>query len=367
MDKPTDLWQSLCSYDNLFLAYKNARKRKTAKEYVLEFEKNLEHNLLMLRSELLLHSYTPKRLVDFIIRDPKTRKISKSDFRDRVVHHALCNVIEPIFEKCFIYDSYANRIGKGTLKAIERLDSFKRKVSRNNTLRCYILKADIQKYFENVDHEVLLSAIRKKIADKKIIWLIRKILMNSSHPNKGMPLGNLTSQFFANVYLNELDQFVKHILKAKYYIRYVDDFVIIHPDKNILIRYKEKISTYLKDSLLLDLHPEKSKILLLGERVSFLGLRVFYFYKLLKKQNVRKFRSKLTDLQQQFNKLKIEYDVLYDALEGWIVYSKQANTYKLRAKITFAFESDFFNQISIKEINRIVKEEKKMALLIAEK
>ena len=140
MDYIRDLWQELCSYDNLFLAYKKARKHKTTLDYVLDFEKNLEHNLMLLRSELLLHSYKPKPLVHFIICDPKTRKISKSDFRDRVIHHALCNIIEPIFEKSFIFDSFANRIGKGTLKAVERFDFFKRKASKNNTLKCYVFK-----------------------------------------------------------------------------------------------------------------------------------------------------------------------------------------------------------------------------------
>src|SRR3989338_6140112 len=206
MKTHNNLWQELCSYDNLFLAYTKARKHKTTKNYVIEFEKNLEDNLLLLRSELLLHSYNPKPLVKFIIHDPKTRKISKSDFRDRIIHHALCNIIEPIFEKSFIFDSFANRIGKGTLSALKRFDCFKKRASKNNSVKCYILKADIKKYFENVDHEILISIIKKKIADKRVVWLIRKILTNSSS-QKGMPLGNLTSQFLANVYLNEFEDF----------------------------------------------------------------------------------------------------------------------------------------------------------------
>jgi len=245
-----DLYGALCSYDNLFLAYKKAKKHKTTKSYVINFEKNLKENLLLLRSELLLHCYSPRPLVNFTIHDPKTRKISKSDFRDRVVHHALCNIIEPIFEKSFIYDSYANRIGKGTLKALQRFDFFKRKASKNNTEKCYILKADIQKYFENVDHEILLSIIKKRVSDKRIIWLIRKILANSSSQGRGMPLGNLTSQFFANVYLNYFDWFVKNKLKAKYYIRYVDDFVIFERDKRQLEFCKDEINMFLKNELI---------------------------------------------------------------------------------------------------------------------
>ena len=353
------MYGALCSYDNLFLAYKKARKRKTTKSYVIKFEKNLKENLLFLRSELLLHCYSPKPLVNFIIHDPKTRKISKSDFRDRVVHHALCNIIEPIFEKSFIYDSYANRVSKGTLKALQRFDFFKRKASRNNTEKCYILKADIHKYFENVWHEILLSIIKKRILDKRVIWLIRKILANSSSQSRGMPLGNLTSQFFANVYLNCFDWFVKTKLKAKYYIRYVDDFVIFERDKKQLEFYKEKIDEFLKNKLNLQLHKDKSKILKLGDSLNFLGFRVFYYHKLLKKSNVKRMRNILQILEEKYKNSEIDYDNLYDFLEGWVVYVKNANTYKLRKKILADFESKFPNRISTKEINRHLKTQKK--------
>src|SRR3989344_8491222 len=234
MKRHGNLFEELCSYENLKLAFKKARKGKTQRPYVIEFEKNLKNNLIELRTELLFHNYSPKPLKTFILRDPKTRKISKSDFRDRIVHHALYNIIEPIFDKIFIYDSYANRKGKGSLAAIKRFDKFKRKISKNgklngwfnnNQVKGYCLKADIKHYFEEVNHEILLNIIKRKIKDNRIIWLIHKILnnFNTKINGKGMPLGNLTSQFFANVYLNELDYFVKYKLKAKYYIRYVDD------------------------------------------------------------------------------------------------------------------------------------------------
>lgn len=369
-----DLWKELCSYDNLFLGYKKARKHKTTKDYVIKFEKSLKDNLLLLRSELLLHSYNPKPLINFIIRDPKTRKISKSDFRDRVVHHALCNIIEPIFERSFIYDSYANRRGKGALKAIERLDYFKRRVSKNNTHSCYILKADIRKYFDTVDHNILLTVIRRMIKDKRIIWLIQKILNNStstekkkgcenhrfsglsSQARKGMPLGNLTSQFFANVYLNELDHFVKHKLKVRYYIRYVDDFVILHSDKNVLIRYKYGIDKFLQQKLKIELHPDKSRIIFLGQQLCFLGLRIFYFHKLLKKSNLRKMRLKCKLLKQQFDSSRVDYDKVYDFFEGWLAYAKNADTYTLRIKAARDLENAFPGEISVKEISRYAAE-----------
>lgn len=222
-------YEKLCAYNNLYQAYIGARKHKTLKPYVIEFEKNLVKNLQQLQQELITQTYKPKPLETFILRDPKTRKISKSDFRDRVTHHAICNIIESRFDKTFIYDSYANRIGKGTLKAIDRFDEFKKRVSKNNSQKCYFLKADIKHYFDTVNHKILIELIKRKIHDEKIIWLIKQILQNhhSRINGKGMPLGNLTSQFFANIYLDELDQYVKHQLKAKYYIRYVDDFIIL--------------------------------------------------------------------------------------------------------------------------------------------
>jgi len=364
MDNKRDLWKGLCSYDNLLLAFKKARRHKTQKQYVIDFEKDLETNLLLLRSELLLHSYAPKPLVHFIICDPKTRKISKSDFRDRVVHHALCNIIGPIFDKLFIYDSYANRIGKGTLKAVQRFDVFKTKASKNNTVKCYILKADINKYFENVDHKILISIIKKRIADKRVLWLIKKILANYSSvfPGKGMPLGNLTSQFFANIYLNELDYFIKHTLKARYYIRYVDDFVILEHDKEQLEFYKKSIEYFLKTKLNLQLHKDKSKIFAYGTSMSFLGLRVFCYHKLLKKPNLRKMKNNLLFLKEKYKKGAVDYDDIYDFMEGWTAYAKNADTYRLRKNILASFESEFPNKISTKEINRLTNQVKSFPL-----
>ena len=174
------MYTNLYSYENLLSAYEKARQGKTRKLYVLKFKKYLDKNIKQLQEELMTQTYTPHPLKTFIIRDPKTRKISKSKFRDRVVHHALINVIGSLFQKSFIYDSHANQIGKGTSKAIERLEIFKRKVSKNNTINCYVLKADIKHYFEEVNHEILIKIIRRKVSDEKVIWLIKRILSNSS-------------------------------------------------------------------------------------------------------------------------------------------------------------------------------------------
>lgn len=351
-----DLYQKLCSYENLKLAWHKARKHKTLKPYVIEFGKNLKDNLLLLRAELLFHSYRPKPLETFIIRDPKTRKISKSDFRDRIVHHAVCNIIEPVFDKTFIHDSYANRKGKGVLKALERFDQFKRKVSRNNTKPCFIFKADIKHYFDTVDHKTLIQILKQKINDVHIIWLIKIILGNhrTKENGKGMPLGNLTSQFFANVYLNELDQYIKHILKTKYYIRYVDDFVILEDSREKLEEYKIAINRFLK-TIKLELHPDKSKIFKIRQGVCFLGFRNYYYYKLLKKSNVRKIQRKILDLKTKHDQNKTNYEKTYATIEGWLAYAKTANTYKLRKKFLKKFERLFHNQISAVEISRLIK------------
>ena len=345
-----NLYFLLCSYDNLLLAYKKARKHKTIRPEVLDFEKDLENNLLALRTELLFHIYRPQPLTSFIIRDPKTRKINKSAFRDRVVHHALCNIIEPFFEKQFIFDSYANRKGKGTLKAIQRFESFSNKISRNHTISAYAFKADIKHYFEDVNHPILINLIKRRIKDQRIIWLIEIILGNYSNQDRSMPLGNLTSQFFANIYLHELDYFVKQQLKIKYYLRYVDDFVLLHNSPKELVQFKEKINFFLQDKLRLQLHPLKSKIMSLAGGIFFLGLRLFPHHRLLKKSNLRKFTKKYQQLSFQYLQKSMSYDHLYNFMEGWIAYAKIANTYKLRKNILSNFETDFSREISTKEI-----------------
>ena len=263
----------------------------------------MNKNLIDLHNELKNQAYKPKPLETFVLRDPKTRTISKSDFRDRIVHHAIVNILNPIFEKIFIYDSCANRIGKGNLFALKRFDVFKRKVSRNgkiisnkfndeNYVSGYCLKCDIKHYFQEVNHEVLVNIISRKIKDEKFIWLIKQILNNYSNNSKGMPLGNLTSQFFANIYLNELDYFVKHKLSAKYYLRYVDDFVILHESKEQLEKWKEQIQTFLEENLKIELHKDKSKTISLSKGIDFVGFRNFYYFRLLRKRNIRRIKVK---------------------------------------------------------------------------
>jgi retron-type reverse transcriptase len=352
--------------NNLVNAWRESRKDKTKKSYVIKFEQNTRENLLKLREELLNQTYKPQPLKTFTLRDPKTRRISKSAFIDRIVHHALVRIIEPIFDKTFIYDSCANRKGKGNLFALNRFDKFKRKISENgdvlinkfqdvqnvvnqsfwsiqkskeNTPRFfdksfvfgYCLKADIKHYFQEVNQEVLLKIIKKKITDKRVIWLIEQIIKNhqSEKMGEGMPLGNLTSQFFANVYLNELDYFIKHKLKAKYYIRYVDDFVILHNSKEQLEEWKIEIDGFLKQKLKIELHTQKSQVCPLSRGIDFVGFRNFYYFKLLRKRNIRKMFAKI----EEYKRDEISKEKMLESFHGWDAYAKWAESYKLRREI----------------------------------
>ncbi len=331
-----NLYEDVVSLDNLEKSFESASRGKSGKKYVIDFGKNLNENLAKLQNELVSLTYSPLSLKSFVIRDPKTRLINKSDFRDRVVHHALVRVIEPVFNKKFICDSFANRRGKGTLKAIERFDVFKRKVSKNNSRDCFVLKADVRHYFETVNREVLISLIKKWVFDEKILWLVQVILRNFSNFRgggkrfAGMPLGNLTSQFFANIYLNELDQYVKNTLLAKFYIRYVDDFVILHESPRVLEDYKQNIDLFLKEKLKLELHPSKCKIMNLRDGIDFLGFRIFYHHKLLRKKNLRKFERIFEEMKKDYKTGILDREQVIARIEGWFAYANNANTYKYR-------------------------------------
>jgi retron-type reverse transcriptase len=331
-----NLYEKIYSLDNLILVWRKARKGKTKKKYVIEFEKNLKENLFQLQKELIMQVYFPKALKTFILRDPKTRKISKSAFRDRVVHHALVRVIDPIFDKIFIYDSCANRTDKGNLFTIKRFELFKRKVTNNFKSEAFCLKADIKHYFQEINHNFLIEIIKRKIKDERVIWLIEQILKNNiifGRKKIGMPLGNLTSQFFANVYLNELDYFVKHKLKVKYYIRYVDDFVILHSSKEQLENWKNKIENFLRKKLELELHPDKSRIVALSKGIDFVGFRSFYYFKLLRKRNIKNMINK-TEL---FKNKELNYKQIIESFQGWNAYAKWANSFKLRKNLLEGF------------------------------
>lgn len=329
-----NLYSEITSFENLYLAFQKAKKYKRYKKGVGEFEYNLEKELFQIKRDLEFFNYKPSKPKKFILKDPKKRIIHAVSFRDRVIHHALCNIIEPIFDKRFIYDSYACRKERGTHKAISRLDSFIKKVSKNDTKQVYVLKMDIKKYFDNINHKILLEIIKKKIKDKNTIWLI-SIIIDNYHKNKeqgeiGIPIGNLTSQLFANIYLNELDYFIKEKLNIKYYIRYMDDFVILDTSFSFLLKIKEKIDIFINENLKLNLHPDKTRILKLNNGILFLGYRIFYYYKLLKKGNVKRFNKNLIEMKNKYKNQIISIYDIGNSLISCLGHIKYTNSYNLR-------------------------------------
>lgn len=209
----------------------------------------------------------------------------------------------------------------------------------------YVLKADIEHYFASVDHEVLMGIIGKRIKDEKIMQLVGKILdnNNSKRCGKGMPIGNLTSQLFANVYLNELDCFIKHKLRAKYYMRYMDDFVLMDKSGDKLLDWKYRINDFLK-TIKLELHAEKSRMFPLHEGIGFLGYRIFCHYKLLKKSNLRAFEKRMNKFRYLYDRNEISRDKMLQSLESWLVYAGYADTYRLRTEIMGLFNSTFLGR-----------------------
>lgn len=279
-------------------------------------------NIIQLHQELANHTYNHGSYQAFRINDPKPRQIHKSSVRDRLLHHAIHRMLYPFFDRTFISDSFSCRIGKGTHKALNRFRSFGYKVSGNNTRTCWILKCDIRKFFENINHEVLLSIFKEYIPDKNIIWLLERVIFSfSSASGRGLPLGNLTSQLFVNVYMNEFDQFVKHQMKAKYYIRYADDFVVMSHYKSWLEELLPKISDLLSERLKLHIHPDKVFIKTLASGVDFLGWMHFPDHRVLRTTTKRRMFKKL------LNNPKAE------TLQSYRGLLKHGNTHKLRNEV----------------------------------
>lgn len=242
----------------------------------MAFELHLEDNLFSLRDSLLSGEYRHDPYKPFTIYDPKRRRIHKATVKDRVVHQAIVNVIEPFFETRFIHDSYSCRVGKGTHAAVERLRTFLRQASRNNTRTVYALKCDVRKFFASVNHDTLLSLLARQIDDQKTMGLLRNIVGSFSVAGRlGIPLGNLTSQLFANVYLHELDRHAKISLQEKHYLRYCDDFIVLSESRERLSGVTQNIEEFLNTKLSLQLHPKKVFIRTWAQGIDFLGYVLF--------------------------------------------------------------------------------------------
>lgn len=291
--------------EKLLLAWREFLRDKKTKKDVILFEAKLMDNILDLHNDLKNKTYIHGGYKKFNISDPKPRNIHKASVRDRLLHHAIYRVLYPYFDSKFIHDSYSCRIGKGTHRAMNQFRKYFWKVSKNNTKTCWVLKCDIRKFFASINHQILKNILAKHIKDPNIIWLLgqvidsfysTKMLNNSAIAemlNKGLPLGNLTSQLLVNIYMNEFDQFMKRELKVKYYIRYADDFIILHEDKNYLNLILQYIVVYLKSELKLNLHPDKVFIKTLASGVDFLGWVHFPKHRVLRTSTKRRMLKRL--------------------------------------------------------------------------
>jgi retron-type reverse transcriptase len=251
-------YEHIISLENLLIAWQEFLSGKKMRKDVLDFHQNLMANIIDLHKELFEKRYKHSSYHAFNISDPKPRNIHKARVRDRLLHHALYRKLMPFFDRTFIADSYSCRQGRGTHKAMQRFQTFSNKVSKNNTRTVWVLKCDIRKFFASIDQSVLTQIITQYIPDKDLLALLSEIIgsFHSTREGVGLPLGNLTSQILVNIYMNEFDQFVKHKLKTKYYIRYADDFVFISDDKEWLENLLPRVSAFLAERLKLSLHPE---------------------------------------------------------------------------------------------------------------
>jgi retron-type reverse transcriptase len=351
MKRYGNLWAQIIDFENLWKAAHQAQRGKRFRPNVLKFNYNLERELLQLQQELQTQTYRSGEYRTFRIFEPKPRLISAAPYRDRVVHHALCNIIIPIFERTFIPHSYANRLGYGTHRALKKFTEF----SRSHR---YILQCDIQKYFPSIDHTILKSILCRKIKCPDTLWLIETIidhsnpqepvleyfpgddLLTPSQRRHGLPIGNLTSQFFANCYLNGFDHFVKEDLKATHYLRYVDDFCLFSDDYGFLAAAKGAIVAHL-NTLRLKIHPIKSQLFETRIGANFVGFRVLPLGETFPKatrirvrnDNLRRSRHRLRALQSAYFRGEINLTQLTQAIHSWIAHLEHGDTWHLRRSL----------------------------------
>ncbi len=347
MESSTDLYAQICSFENLYWAYRKARRGKRGKASVAAFEYNQEEELFALQQELLSRTWRPGAYHNFYIHDPKRRLISAAPFRDRVVHHALCNLIEPIWERRFIYDSYANRVGKGTHRAILRCQQFGRRYA-------YVLQCDIQQYFPSIDHTILKTTLARYIGDQPTLEMIHWILRSGEgigseayemhwFPGddlfsvlrpRGLPIGNLTSQFWANVYLNGFDHFVKRSLRCPAYVRYVDDFLLFADEKAVLRRWQGEIEKRLI-GLRLTMH--EPQVFPTTTGIPFLGFRIYPDHRRLKKKRGIAFQRRMLWLYKQWVAGQAPRSRLDAAARSWAAHAAWGDTYGLRKAVLGKF------------------------------
>lgn len=339
------MFPRLVSWDNLLEAYRKAARHKRGEQAPAQFEFHLADRLLHLQAELINGTYAPGPYQHFTIHEPKRRKISAAPFGDRVVHHALCNVIEPLFEARFHPHSYANRVGKGTHRAIDQLQTFARQYR-------YMLRLDIVRHFPSLDHEVLKKELFRVIQDKQVRGLITGILKSGEgvladeyemayFPGdsllaalrpRGLPIGNLTSQFWSNCYLNPMDWFVTRQLGCQAYLRYVDDFALFSDSKKQLQQWLTEI-IHILSRLRLTLHTDAAQINPVTHGIPWLGYIIFPTHRRLKRRNVVRFRQRLEHDLSLYQQGAITFAELDASVQGWINHVRYGDTWGLRQQM----------------------------------
>ncbi|MDD5040854.1 MAG: reverse transcriptase domain-containing protein [Candidatus Peribacteraceae bacterium] len=291
------LFEQITSKETLFTAWQEFRKGKQGRKDVQEFERKLEQNLFRLHRALIAGTYRHQSYSAFTICDPKQQRIHKASVQDRILHHAVFSVLNPIFEPTFIAHSFSCRKGKGTHRAVDALDQMLRSVSRNATRTCFVLKCDVHRFFASVGHAILLDLLGKKIKDDRAMQLLAEVVgsFSAEESGKGIPIGNLTSQLFANVYLNELDRFIKHTLGIKSYVRYTDDFVIVSHDGGFLRDLLPPIRHFLESQLRLALHPRKVAVRKYRQGIDFLGCVLLPHHRILRTKTKRRMFRKMQE------------------------------------------------------------------------
>ncbi len=319
---------------NLRRAWHKFIKGKKKRKDIVDFAKNLNANFFDIQRLLATKEYEHGSYQSFYVHDPKKRHIHKAEVRDRIIHQALVNTLEPIFEPQFIFDSYASRKSKGTHRAVKRLYYFARKASKNYKKNCFVLKCDIKKYFDSIGHDILLQIIGKTVKDVDILGLVESIIRSFEATNgRGLPLGNVTSQIFSNIYLNELDQFIKRNLRVKYYIRYNDDFVILDEERETLECYLPVIKDFLEMRLKLTLHPKKVGIHKYAQGIEFLGYVCLPHYILPKTRTKRRILKKIKKRICELERGDISEETFKQSVQSYFGFLSHAKTKRLVEKL----------------------------------
>ena len=328
MPKTTSgLWGQIITFENLYAAYKGASKAKRYRIDRMRYALNLEENLVNLQNHLIWKSWEPGPQREFLVREPKRRLIQAPPFQDRVLHHALTRVIEPIFETKFIHDSYACRKNKGTQRAVMRTQHFIRVARRKWGDGVYVLQADISRYFASIRHDVLMTEIRRVISDKEVIWLIEQILGGYGHEDGvGLPVGAQTSQLEANIMLNRLDHAAKDDMGLKYYVRYMDDFVVILPNKATAQRVMRELGEVV-NSLGLSLNP-KTAAHPWQRGVDFCGYRIWPTHILPRKRNIKRARRDFKKLRRDYQDGKVSLARVRERVMSFLAYAKHCHARK---------------------------------------